>query len=325
MPGDFEQNDFPEGEIPSESDEPSHQTPRRLSTRILILLRRIHLYTGLFLLPWVLLYGITGAMFNHQELFPVPTFQSVDPAVVTDSGFGDFPAPEELARQVVETLQEAADESTITLREDHGAEFTNDLVFEVHNGGDRQVVHLDPISQASKIAVHPPNDEAPERVLNDLHNITLDPDPHDLARSSANQILKESGFASSQSVKPLGWTKLNFLADVNGEPVRITYVLKDGHVDVEKYTGEDGMLPRHFFLRLHTSHGQSPHWNGRSIWSLFVDGMAIAMVTWALTGLVMWWQIKRTRVIGSVVIVVSIVTASVMYISMMDFYATTKL
>ena len=42
----------------------------RVAPRIIKFLRRIHLYAGLFLLPWVFLYGVTGAMFNHQELFP---------------------------------------------------------------------------------------------------------------------------------------------------------------------------------------------------------------------------------------------------------------
>lgn len=85
------------------------------------------------------------------------------------------------------------------------------------------------------------------------------------------------------------------------------------------------MTPRQFFLRLHTSHGQPPHWNGRMYWSLILDAMAIAMVTWGISGLVMWWQIKRTRLIGSVVILASLITASGLYVAMMDFYATTKL
>ena len=41
---------------------------RRVTPRWNILVRRLHLYAGLFMLPWVFLYGITGAMFNHQGL-----------------------------------------------------------------------------------------------------------------------------------------------------------------------------------------------------------------------------------------------------------------
>ena len=74
----------------------------------MILARRTHLYAGLFLLPWVFLYGITGAMFNHQGLFPHLEFSTVPEAVVSSSGMSQFPAPETLAKQVLENIQCAA-------------------------------------------------------------------------------------------------------------------------------------------------------------------------------------------------------------------------
>jgi hypothetical protein len=61
------------------------------------------------------------------------------------------------------------------------------------------------------------------------------------------------------------------------------------------------------------------------IWSLAVDTMAIAMVCWGLTGLFMWWQLKRTRLIGGVIIACSLLTAAALYFSLHDFYAMTKL
>ena len=53
--------------------------------------------------------------------------------------------------------------------------------------------------------------------------------------------------------------------------------------------------------------------------------MAIAMVTWGVTGLVMWWQLKRTRLIGAAVIAASLATAIWLYFGMFAFYATTQL
>lgn len=37
--------------------------------QLLKVLRRIHLYAGLFMTPWILLYGISGFMFNHPSWF----------------------------------------------------------------------------------------------------------------------------------------------------------------------------------------------------------------------------------------------------------------
>ena len=44
----------------------------------------------------------------------------------------------------------------------------------------------------------------------------------------------------------------------------------------------------HFPLRV------GPLW----FWALFEDLLGVTMVIWAISGLVMWWQIKRTRLAG---------------------------
>ena len=309
-----------EGTLAERSNSPS----RRSWMRPMILIRRLHLYAGLFLLPWVLLYGITGAMYNHQGLFPDVTTQHVGSAALAQTAMAEFPSPDQFAQLIVEELRKTSGIENIQLATNPRAEFTNDLTFEVFESGNRHVVHIDPIDQTSKVVSFPKKTEQLEPVLDGINNIRLDADPHELARTSVNAILDKAGI-DAQTAKPFAWCKLNFLAEIDGEPARVTYVLKDGHVDVTKFRGEDGMTTRSLFMRLHTSHGRSPHWNGRSIWSLFIDTMAIAMVTWAVTGIFMWWQIKRTRWIGGVIIVISIATAVVMYLSMHDFYATTKL
>lgn len=307
-----------------EADMTTHRRSRRLWTKTMIFIRRVHLYAGLLMLPWVLLYGITGAMFNHQELFPHVGIQTVPASVLAETPMKDFPSPEEFAQQIVTALQAASGERDIDLSERPRAEYSNDVMFEVFADGDRHVVQIDPVGRDAKVVSFPENAEVPEPVFKDLNHIRLKPNPHDAAQQSARAVLKEAGIAGGTPT-PFAWSKLNFLANVKGEPVRVTYVLKDGHVDVTKYQGEDGMNPREFFLRLHTSHGQSPHWNQRSVWSLFVDTMAISMVAWGLSGLLMWWQIKRTRVIGGILMLLSIATATFMYLGMHDFYATTKL
>ena len=54
--------------------------------------------------------------------------------------------------------------------------------------------------------------------------------------------------------------------------------------------------------RLHVTHGYSRPDTSRVVWAVFVDIMAFAMVMWSITGVVMWWQMKRLRAIGGVVI-----------------------
>ncbi|MGI9472887.1 MAG: PepSY domain-containing protein [Rubripirellula sp.] len=310
-----------------DADLPPNSSVRRrsISARVKILIRRAHLFAGLFLLPWVFLYGVTGGMFNHQGLFPEIESQHVPADALTDSSLGEFPAPDVLAQHVVDALEAASAETRITLAKDHRAEFTNPIQFEIRASGDRYVIQIDPITKDADVVKHPAKQETLEPLLRDIHNLNLAPDPQQIAQSSVTDILAVQGIESNGNPRPFGWTKLNFLALVDDQPARITYVLKDGHVDVTRHTGEDGMSLRQFMLRLHTSHGQSPHWNGRSYWSLFVDAMAIAMVCWGLTGLFMWWQLKRMRLAGGIVLLASLATATYLYLSMIDFYASTKL
>ena len=299
------------------------QSPKRMWTRAMILIRRVHLYAGLYLLPWVILYGVTGAMFNHQGLFPEVSFRPVDSKVVESTKMAGFPSPDEFA-QVVASAIEIAD-GTAKVTQISRATFTGSVMFEVNEGETRHVVHLDPSGKETYVATHEANPEAPKKLLTNVKNLTLENDPHEAAKGAVGEVLKAAGINATGSPKPLGWTKLNFLAEVDGEPVRVTYVMKDGHVDVIKYQGQDGFTPRHFFMRLHTTHGQSPTWTGRMMWSVIVDVMAIAMVVWGISGVMMWWQIKRTRLIGGIVIGLSVATALFLYLRVQDFYATTML
>ena len=295
------------------------RSSRPLGKRLLMLARRTHMYAGLFLLPWVFLYGITGAMFNHQGLFPRATITQVpEPAPLTD-----FPAPTELANQVASAISQAS-ESKVELLAGAEPTFTNNLMFETQVEGEKHVIHLHPETGASRVMRFPPDDFKAERLVHDVHNISLPNNPQATAQQSAAQVLKSQGLKHN-GLRPFGWTKLNFLATVDGEPARVTYVLKDGHVDVFAYDGKPDMSARAFFLRLHTTHGQSPSWTGRMIWSLCVDAMAIAMVTWGFTGLLMWWQIKRTRKIGAMVMIGSVAVGVAVYLAVHHFYAANML
>lgn len=297
----------------------------KLATRLNLIIRRIHLYSGLFLVPWVLMYGVTGAMFNHLGLFPRIQIQPVDAATATASGMNEFPEAQSLAAQITEAIQKEAGSAKIQLPENPQAEFTNEISFEVKNNGLQHVVYIDPVTHESWVGTMPKNDEDPQALLPSIRNIKLTLDPQETAHRAAAKLLEQAGLLNDKDPKPFGWTKLNFLATVDGEPARITYVLNDGHIDINRFTGDDGMPLRHFLLRMHTSHGQSPTWNGRSFWSLAVDTMAIAMVFWGISGIIMWWQIKRTRWIGVIIIGLSIVTATVMVMGLSDFYALTRL
>ena len=51
--------------------------------------RRVHLYFGLFLVPWVMLYGFTALLFNHPDWMHPRTIDPFGPAILADTRFAD--------------------------------------------------------------------------------------------------------------------------------------------------------------------------------------------------------------------------------------------
>ncbi len=74
---------------------------------------------------------------------------------------------------------------------------------------------------------------------------------------------------------------------------------------------------RNFLTNLHKTHGYpAGETNARTLWAVLVDVMAGVMIMWGATGLVMWWQIKRTRLAGGVCLVLGFSAASWLVLSM---------
>ncbi|MDY3560712.1 hypothetical protein R5W23_001958 [Gemmata sp. JC673] len=113
-------------------DRPAPQVKRRpLGKRVMHVIRRAHLYLGLFLLPWAVLYGLTGFLFNHPTAFsdaPSVSFGATELAGTPMETPPEKPAA--VAVQVVAALNERADgKHTYALVEPEKAKYANDLAF----------------------------------------------------------------------------------------------------------------------------------------------------------------------------------------------------
>lgn len=312
----------PEEQSPGERNRYGQHRRRKTSGRVMKLIRRIHLYAGVFFFPWVCLYGVTGAMFSHQGLFPEAAVRPL-PAETAAETLRAFPTASVLADDVATAL-EAATGATVRIASEPQAEFTNPVMFRRETENETHILHIDPV-QPSAWVVTQNRVDAPRPLLPGVHSVELSPNPQQTAEQAARALFESAGITAAGAIQPHGWTKLSFVADIDGTPARITYVLKDGHVDVTPYNGEPGMSLRQFLLRMHTTHGHAPHWNGRRWWILAADGMAIAMVFWGFSGLLMWWQIRRTRLLGIIILSCSALTAAWLFIGLRSFYAATLL
>ncbi len=83
-------------------------------------MRRTHLFAGLFMTPWVFLYGVTGFLFNHPDAFPDRKVHTADRSVLAGTALEGFPTAPELADRVVEAAQRSGREPGLPPRGPRG-------------------------------------------------------------------------------------------------------------------------------------------------------------------------------------------------------------
>ncbi len=175
------------------------------------LLRRIHMYLGLFFMPWMLMYALSTIVMNHRQFF--------------SEIYGGEPAPWEIEQE--QTYPGAAlGEDAVTL-------------------GRRILQHLN---------------------LDGAYT----------ARKSSDG------------------ERIHIFRDDPVTPRRITYVPADRRLVVEKQV----FRAQAFLERMHRRRGFQNEDLASDVWGLTVDFAIAAMILWVLTGLWMWWELKRTRAVG---------------------------
>lgn len=317
---------------------------RPLTRRVLQLVRRGHLYLGLFLLPWALLYGVTGFLFNHPAAFsdsPIVYFDSQD---LVGTELEKPPPLDEFAESLIDLLN---------VYNKTGAEWTvgeapvrysgrDTFVATVDSGARSFTFVLDPRTQSGFIrddtttrstgadapfatsvlteqdeSNRPGNEAAPATLggLGDLESIV------ECIGRSASIVLERKGL-------PGGVATVTRAPDINF-PVMVadgewTASYNPVSRQVSGVRGEPAaeLSWRRFLLRMHLSHRYPNTWNTKWLWALGVDAIALTLCFWGLSGLLMWWQIKATRRAGAAVLVVSLIAAIFLGLNMYNALTT---
>lgn len=316
------------------------------STKVLSLwMRRCHLYLGLFLAPWALLYGITGYLFNHPTHFSDRGLKEISRATLVESGFdGKLPDPQKAAGEVVEKLNERFPEAKLELATDSNAKYVGDFYFATASGKDKTyqlLIRRDGGGGTYLDSTVPPKPTGPKAdfVINPrgAPNVSVasgktegeskTPEPLRINQGSASQVEEILPELAKRLDTPgldvpfrlTSAPQLQFQATSGGNQWMIKYDSFQGGVTAEwlEPTGQkEPMSWRSYLLRLHTTHGYSGIYEARWFWAMIVDAMSFVMIFWAVSGLLMWWQIKRLRKSGWVVIAMSLLTAGAMFYGM---------
>lgn len=318
--------------------------------RVMHVVRRAHLYLGLFLLPWAVLYGATGFLFNHPTAFADAPTASFGASELADTPMESVPKPTELAGQVVAELNDRArDGAKYALVEPEKAKWVRDFAFATVKAGDTEVSVLFDVSHSkgtvrSKDAAKPApkvEEKAPfaigagakggrgaksgerpapkadakaEPAAHANHNgpLVLTDPLHKRVEAAVPVVLERTGFPTGD-VTVTSVPDLSFLMSDGARTWRVTYNSMAGTVSgtpTDSTPPPEELSTRRFLTRLHLAHGYPGGQNTRWFWAIVVDAMALVMVFWGISGVFMWWQLKATRTIGLVVLLLSAVAAT---------------
>jgi hypothetical protein len=317
----------------SPAAKPTRRPPHK---RLAHLLRRAHLYLGLFLLPWAILYGVTAFLFNHPAAFSdQPTVQFGREATA-GTPLESVPTPREQAEQVIAKLNDLHKPAVPYTLGPGEVKYNREFAFATAKADGRTVNVLVDVKTGTGTVRSTPDKPKAEPVkapfavgsVDRPRPVRSNPSPppsndgikldHPLperVKASVPAILERTGFEGTEIVVT-SVPDLVFPIDADGRTWTATYNATTGNVGGALPEAPTGPNWRQFLLRLHTAHGYPGEANARWGWAVVVDVMAAVMVFWGLSGLVMWWQIKATRIAGAVVLVLSAIAATLLGLAM---------
>jgi hypothetical protein len=307
-------------------------------------IRRLHMYIGLFLLPWALMYGVTAYLFNHPSAFGDAPMTYFGREAADGTELEALPNPAELAGQVVESLN-ARKKPAVAYKLVNAAQvrFSREFAFATVKGeGEALSILVDVVNGGGTIRVNV-NKPPPESVLPPFAsarpaNAAPSPFTDKTKTSDANE--KENGrillaHPLHQRIKnaiptilerasyPVGVITITSVPDV------VFQIEADGRVWTANYNAMTGNLTgkpadsvseplsaRQFLLQLHTAHGYPGAQDIRWYWAIMVDVVAFVFVFWGISGILMWWQLKATRGLGLVLLILGMLSAVGMTLGM---------
>lgn len=292
---------------------------RPRSRSVMQWIRRVHLYSGLFMFPWVMLYGITALLFNHPGAFPDRVRRTLTRADFSGTALEQLANPAADAEQVVAALNAkfAADDATASsFRLVHAdqALYTRDVVIARARGaGQEHSVLLDLPSGTASISTMQQDDT--QRPPFAVRGLKVSSSLSERIKTGIPETLTRLNLSADDVSISVG-SNLAFLIEAEGQLWRALYNVQTGAVTGRPADAPGPLTVRQFVTQLHMSHGYPSQDTTRWCWAIAVDAMFVAMVFWGFSGLLMWWQIKAVRFTGAFVFVSSLIVAALLTLGM---------
>jgi hypothetical protein len=281
--------------------------------------RRIHLYSGLFMFPWVMLYGVTALLFNHPGAFSDQPGRTLRLDEFKGTPLEEIADPAADAEKVIAALNaklatSTAAKPTYRLVNPDQARYTRDRISaRVRGEGQEHSVLLDLPSGTAYVSTE--KQSQTELAPFATRGLKAPGSLSERVKLSLPKALARLGLSAEEAGIAVG-TDLVFFVEADGRPWRATYSIQTGAVSGAPADSSSDLSLRRFLTQLHLSHGYASQGGVRWVWALGVDAMFASMVFWAISGLLMFWQIKAVRRVGAIVVAASLIIATLLAMAM---------
>jgi hypothetical protein len=289
------------------------------------IVRRTHLYAGLFLAPWVAMYGFSGLIFNHGNWFAPGGGNKPIEWTVDVTALPQWPEPDALARKVVAALnateKDKAGAAEYRLSAEGAPKLQGGLSLQGQDAAGGSVSLSFDRQERKGTTFHSPPGPPEEQVK-------LETNDTELLNATKDALLAAAG-KSDPKLSATKWTgdgdfpRLSFPVEQGKERRVATYDLRSGLVSLSPAPERRSMRVPDFLTSLHLSHGYPSDKKSEKmtiVRAVFVDAMGLLMCFWAVSGIIMWLQLKHLRRPGLIVAIASLLATVFVWSAMYRFF-----
>lgn len=282
---------------------------RRARGRALRLVRRVHLYAGLVLTPWLMFFGLSGMLFNHPNIGEEVRGRRVsaeDLRALSDLQPWNTDAA---ARSVLKAINESGQPGG-PYRLDPGFQstFSGYAVLNAPAPDGGYMLILD-VATASGVLVHKKARKSPDGSTFPRLKLPIPPFSSERLEQHTEGLLAARGLPHERDLRahPKIAPELRLrVLDTKGVAWNLSYATRDGELTGRRADRFPNLGVTQILGDMHKTHHFTLDLGATWFWALFEDLLGTAMVLWAVTGLVMWWQMKRTRIAGALSLLVAL-------------------
>ena len=269
------------------------------------IIRRVHLYLGLILIPWLFLYGLTALLFNHGMWLTDREDVSIQSSapLLEDAHIAAQSVSDELQEQGLQLVPESA-------------QWIGSVSLKGTMDGSTVRISLNPEGYGGMLRTRPEETPEPEWTkLIDGWSLVAEEQQDEIEQNIQQMIQAVNPDITNVEVNR--YPKLRFQVEKDSEIYTVDVRHKRG-LSIFETEGKQNLRTK--MLRLHTMHGDPGYAGAKWIWARIVDVVGVAMMVWALSGIVMWWQIRGTRNQGAWAIAFGIVMMVILSMTLWTIY-----